>query len=217
MKMNKKLMIAAVAGMFTVVSVQAQDAVVETPSGTTTIVSEPAGAAHMHTDESPGWNMRDRFNYDQDGDEHLYPDQEMTFDLFGAFGDHKRKFNDAFDTTQRNGEWGAGIGMNYFFARCFGVGADAFGLDNGGDLVDAANLSLILRLPIDLLHLAPYVFGGAGRQFQGPDTWTAHVGTGLEIRMNRHTGIFLDGRYVFPDRSSVSEYTLLRAGVRLAF
>lgn len=255
MKMKNKLIIAAVAGMFTVVSAKAQDAtgtttlprdttVIEVPPGRTvvevapgtttttveapaatviqspsdtTIVSEPAGATHVHTDDSPGWNMRDRFSYDRDDDEGLYPDQEMTFDLFGAFGDNKEKFNDAFDTTQRDGTWGAGIGMNYFFARCFGVGVDAFGLDNGADFVDAANLSVILRLPIDLLHLAPYVFGGGGRQFQGPDSWTAHVGTGLEIRLNRHTGIFLDGRYVFPKRGSVSEYTLLRSGVRFAF
>lgn len=230
MKLKNKMMLGAIAGMFTVLSVEAQNTttVIENPADTsttvvatpetTTIVNEPAGANYHDTSTSPGWNMRDRFTYDRDEDTELYPDQETTFDLFAAYGNHKSKFNDAFDTTQRrNGVWGAGVGVNFFFAKFFGVGLDAFGLNNDGGLVDAANASLIARLPIDLLHMAPYVFGGGGRQFEGPDSWTAHVGAGLEVRLNRHTGIFLDGRYVFAKRHSVSDYTLLRSGLRFAF
>lgn len=170
-----------------------------------TIVDEPSGA--------PAW--RDRFHYDRDANTELYPDQEFTIDLFGAYAKEKRKFNDTFDKTMRHGDWGAGVGVNYFFMKGFGIGADAYGLDNGSDFVDAVNGSLIFRLPIDVAHLAPYVFGGGGRQFQGSDTWTLHAGAGLEIRLNSHTGIFLDGRHVFTDKGS--DYALLRSGLRLAF
>ncbi len=187
------------------VEVTPHTTVVETAPGAT-IVEEPAGAPH--------WN--DRFRYDRDADKvALYPDHEFTVDLFAAYAKGKRKFNDTFDTSMRHGKWGAGVGVNYFFTKCFGIGADAFGLDNDGGLVDAANASVIFRLPIDVAHLAPYAFGGGGRQFEGSDTWTAHVGAGLEVRLNSHTGFFLDGRHVFTDKGP--DYALLRSGLRLAF
>ena len=157
----------------------------------------------------------ERFRYDREAGDELYPDQEFSIDLFGAFADEKRKFNDTFDTTMRDGIWGAGVGINYFFTRCFGIGADAFGLDNDEDVVDAASASLILRMPIDLLHMAPYLFGGGGHQFEGREEWNAHVGAGLELRFNQHTGIFIDGRHVFSDERS--DYALLRSGLRFAF
>lgn len=253
MKIKNKLMVAAVVGMFSAVSVEAQNAsgttappsnanvitvppgrttveiapgstVVESPASSTviqsqdntaTVMAEPAGASYDN--DSPGWNMRERFNYNQDADDRLYPDSEITFDLFGLFADDKGKFKDTFNTSMRDGQWGAGLGVNYFITRNVGIGADAFGIDNGDDLVDAVSASLILRVPIDVAHLAPYVFGGGGRQLEGSDTWTLHGGVGLELRMNRHTGIFLDGRYVWPDDNDRSDYALLRAGVRFAF
>ncbi len=250
MKIKNKLIVAAVVGLVSVGSAQAQDTsgktapppdatvitvppgrtIVEIEPGSTVVeapasgtvaqsydnsITEPAGASYDN--DSPGWNLRERFSYDNDADDRLYPDSEITFDLFGLFADDKRKFNDAFDTTMRDGKWGAGIGVNYFFTRNIGIGADAFGIDNGDDLVDAVSASVILRLPIDVAHLAPYVFGGGGRQLEGSDTWTLHGGVGLELRMNRHTGIFVDGRYVWPEKDNRSDYALLRAGVRFAF
>lgn len=240
MKM-KKLIIGTAAAMFAVVSTQAQESdttvtippgrtVVEVAPGAeaeittdaprvevsdeTTLIQEPAGA--YRTSEAPAWG--DRFRYDDDaaGDE-LYPDQEFTIDLFAAYADQKEKFNDTFDESLRGGRFGAGLGVNYFFTRNLGIGADAFGIDNndGDDIVDAANASLIFRLPIDVAHLAPYAFGGGGRQWEGRDTWTAHVGAGLEVRLNRHTGIFLDGRHVFTDEGG--DYALIRSGLRFAF
>ncbi|MEO5803607.1 MAG: hypothetical protein ABIR24_08750 [Verrucomicrobiota bacterium] len=168
------------------------------------------------------WSMKDRFHYASDSKD-LYAAQEFTIDLAGAYGVGKAKFNDTFDRSLRrdqfgrSGKFGASVGANYFITRNFGIGADAWGLDNNGGLVDATSGSLILRLPIDVAHLAPYVFGGGGRIFEGPDSWTAHVGAGLEVRLNPRTGIFIDGRHIFLEKDHTSDFALIRSGLRFAF
>lgn len=162
------------------------------------------------------WSMKDRFRYESEGKD-LFAPQEFTLDLAGAYGVGRAKFNDTFDRSIRHGDFGASVGVNYFFTRNLGIGADAYGLDNGADFVDAASGSLILRLPLDVAHLAPYVFGGGGRTFDGPDSWTAHAGVGLEMRLNPRTGIFIDGRHIFAEKDNVSDAALLRAGIRMAF
>ena len=83
--------------------------------------------------------------------------------------------------------------------------------------MDAASGSAVLRFPIDAAHLAPYIFGGGGHIFDGPDSWFAHAGAGLEVRLNPHMGIFMDGRYVFAEKNNVSDEALFRAGIRMAF
>ncbi|MEO7299779.1 MAG: hypothetical protein ABI042_14525, partial [Verrucomicrobiota bacterium] len=162
------------------------------------------------------WNWGDRFHYDSEGKD-LYSAQEFTFDIFGTYSKGKEKFNDTFDKTLRHGDFGGGIGVNYFITRNFGIGTDAFAGDNGGDFVDAVSASAILRLPIDVAHLAPYVFAGGGRQFDGPDSWNLHVGVGLEFRLSSYTGIFIDGRHVFHVSDKSSDYALIRSGLRFAF
>lgn len=191
----------------TTTTVATPGATITAPSAT--VVEEPSGAAR-------DWSMKDRFSYDRDNKD-LYSANEFTFDLAGAYGVGRAKFNDTFDKSLRHGDFGASVGLNYFITRNLGIGADAFGLDNGGDFVDAASASLILRLPIDVAHLAPYVFGGGGRTFDGPDSWTAHAGVGLELRLNPHTGIFVDGRHIFAEKSGLSDSALFRAGLRMAF
>lgn len=177
----------------------------------TLLAATGAKAAHQWD-----WSMRDRFRYDTEGKD-LFAPQEFTLDLAGAYGVGKAKFNDTFDRSIRHGDFGASVGVNYFLTRNLGIGADAFGLDNGSDFVDAVSGSVILRLPIDAAHLAPYIFGGGGHTFDGPDSWTAHAGVGLELRLNPRAGIFVDGRHIFAEKSNVSDAALLRAGIRLAF
>ena len=188
---------------------------VETAPGTTTTVVTPGARieADSIAEEPAGAS---RFRYETDEDAELYPDQEFTLDLAGAYGMPKEDVDDIFDDLD-DGEWGASVGMNYFFAKFLGIGADAFGLDNRGPLVDNVSGSLILRLPIDVAHLAPYIFGGGGYSFEGPDTWTAHGGAGLELRFNEHFGIFADGRYIWADKSEASDAALFRGGLRFGF
>jgi hypothetical protein len=162
------------------------------------------------------WSMKDRFHYESDSKD-LYAAQEFTLDLAGAYGVGREKFNDTFDKNLRHGDFGASAGVNYFITRNLGIGADAWGLDNRRDFVDAASASLILRFPVDVVHLAPYLFGGVGKTFDGPDMWTAHAGVGLELRLNPRAGIFVDGRHIFPEKDGVDEFALFRAGLRFAF
>jgi hypothetical protein len=63
--------------------------------------------------------------------------------------------------------------------------------------------------------LAPYVFGGGGRQFDPAWEWTGHAGVGMEYRFNPVTGVFVDSRYTWVKHTS--DEILFRAGVRFVF
>ena len=58
--------------------------------------------------------------------------------------------------------------------------------------------NLIVRLPIECAHLAPYVYGGGGYQFEPGDEWFAQVGAGVDVRVTQNWGLFVDARYVIP-------------------
>jgi hypothetical protein len=154
----------------------------------------------------PSW--RDRFAY-QEGNK--FRPNEFQLDLFGSYADQDR-----FGAGRER--WGGGLGLNYFPSRYMGIGADSYLEEYKWPY--RVNGSLIFRLPIDDSGLAPYVFGGGGREFKYMTTWTAHGGVGLELRMNRHFGFFADGRRVFDvdDRHGDElDYWLARAGLRFAF
>src|SRR4051812_40226587 len=159
--------------------------------------------AQVRADEHSTWG--DRWKYDKDNHTKFMPN-EFSLDLFGTYATRDR-FG--------NGEdgWGGGIGVNYFLTRYVGIGADSY--IEEWKLPYRVNGSLIIRLPIDPVGLAPYVFGGGGREWKYAPQWTAHAGAGLEFRLNSHTGIFADARRVFPDKTQ--DYALWRAGLRLVF
>jgi hypothetical protein len=155
----------------------------------------------------PSW--RDRFAYQREGNK--FGPNEFQIDMFGTYADRDR-----FGVGRER--WGGGLGLNYFPSKYFGIGADSY-LEEW-KWPYRLNGSLIFRLPIENLSMAPYAFGGAGRQWKYMPTWTAHAGVGLEFRMNRHFGIFADGRRVFDieDRHSDElDYWLARAGIRFSF
>jgi hypothetical protein len=149
------------------------------------------------------WN--DHFRYDRTSAT-LYNPGEVTLDLFGTYADRDRFGNDG-------DQWGGGLGLNFFLNRYIGIGADSY-LEEW-KWPYRVNGSAIFRLPIDSVGLAPYVFGGGGREFKYAPQWTFHAGGGLEFRVNQHTGIFADGRRVWPDKTP--DYTLVRFGMRLGF
>ena len=158
---------------------------------------------NMLAAESGYWNERTR--YDRESPT-LYNANEFSLDLFGTYAD-RDKFGSKGDF------WGGGLGVNYFLTRYIGIGADSYLEEWRWPY--RVNGSLILRLPIDKLGLAPYAFGGGGREFKYAPQWTGHAGGGLELRINRHTGIFGDGRRVFADQTK--DYTLVRFGMRVGF
>src|SRR5207245_2726980 len=98
--------------------------------------------------------------------------------------------------------FGGGIAANYFFARYFGVGAEADWLA-GESAIHLLDGNLFVRYPFNFdcagarRGLAPYVFGGYGAKFDGTKWGVAHVGAGIELRMTRSLAWFFDGRFVF--------------------
>jgi hypothetical protein len=121
----------------------------------------------------------------------LFRDNELQLDLFGL-GDFYKGANGNFfnSLTGAGGEsrqfsgrpgWGGGLGLNYIFARYFGVGIEQslFGRNSGsynattgtGDAFDYGYTrwqttgNLIFRYPICQWNLAPYLLLGGGAQY----------------------------------------------------
>jgi len=154
--------------------------------------------------------FEDRFRYDRDAVD-KFPPHEMSLDLFGTYATRNRYGVD--------GDFGGGgAGFNYFFTRYLGIGADSYVEEWKAPY--RVNGSLILRYPLQAQNMsgvAPYIFGGGGREMKYLIQWTYHGGGGVEFRFNRYTGIFGDARRVFSDLSSSLDYTLVRGGLRLSF
>jgi hypothetical protein len=142
--------------------------------------------------------------------EPCFKDTEFQLDLFASYtATEGGGYTDGF---------GGGIGINYFFCRYFGVGADTNIFDGGVNGVWNSTGSLIARFPVELggLCLAPYVFGGGGLQYDGVKSGTVHAGGGLEFRIvPEKFGIYAEGRYTWAAESDDSAQA--RLGVRLVF
>ena len=200
MKMTKLATIMG-AGMLVAGAASAQT---QTTTTTTTVV-------HVWDDPSGWWG-----NHWTYGGSPLYTENELSVDAFGSYLAPERKFSHLFQTNIRNtGSWGGGVGVNYFFLRNVGIGGDIDIPNNGGNFVDLIDGSLILRFPIDPTGLAPYIFGGGGRQTDPEWQWEEFGGVGLEFRLNPVTGVFADARYIWAQKTSDS--LLLRAGLRFVF
>lgn len=160
--------------------------------------------------------------------EGCFLDQEFQIDIFGAYvvgeGPHHAGY-------VRDHGWGGGIGLNYFFTRNIGVGVDGFwiyGKENGAihdgthhTVFHNVTGSLIFRLPIDELCLAPYLYVGGGYTVDSVDWASAHGGVGLEYRfVPNKVGFFVDGRWTyFGDRFGHGDQNnfLAKAGFRFVF
>lgn len=116
--------------------------------------------------------------------------------------------------------FGGGIGVNYFFARYFGIGAEADWLA-GNDAIHLVNGSAFFRYPVNLRvlgkprGLAPYAFAGYGAKFDGVKWGIGHVGGGIEFRITQSLACFVDGRFIYGHRDA--ETGLFRTGLRVIF
>jgi hypothetical protein len=135
----------------------------------------------------------------------LYSDHEVTLDAFGFYGSK--------DKGGHQDAWGMGVGGNYFFTRNIGVGADTY--MDAFTIPYLLNANGIFRYPIKQTGLAPYGFGGFGRQWDHAAQWLGHVGVGIEYRFQPKMGAFFDAREVFP--SETRDYAVLRFGFRFVF
>lgn len=173
-------------------------------------------AQHAWEDPSGWWGGH--FAYDKNNAP-SYNSQELSLDLFASYINPEGRFGDLFETNIRNGFWGGGAGVNYFFTRELGIGAD-FNISSKPDdlnLVDQVTGNLIFRIPIGNSGVAPYLIGSGGRAMSPTWDWLYGGGVGLEMRLNPTTGIFSDARFLWSDRSTANNRLLIRAGVRLTF
>jgi len=148
--------------------------------------------------------------------ETLFRPGEASLDFFGSVSVGQETINHI--SGQRvvdNGRLGLGLGGNYFFTRHVGLGADGYTENTQHSFVDNGSGNLIIRFPIDTLHLAPYVYGGGGRQFDPSELWFAQLGGGLEVRFTPNLGLFADARYVFTDETK--NFGVGRLGLRCSF
>jgi hypothetical protein len=141
---------------------------------------------------------------------------ELSLDGFGTASFGKYTINHL--STERvndNTKLGGGVGVNYFFTRNLGIGAEAYTESNGGDFVNSATANALLRLPLGASGFAPYALAGGGYRFDDVPTWLVQAGAGIEYRFCKNLGVFLDARCVIPEKTTY--YGLARAGVRFAF
>ncbi|MDB6153004.1 MAG: hypothetical protein JWL90_1457 [Chthoniobacteraceae bacterium] len=156
-----------------------------------------------------------------------FADHEFQIDVFGAYIDGNAREHAG---PIRDHGWGGGIGINYFFTRMLGFGADATWIyadenagagDNTERNFQNFTGSLILRFPDDAACLAPYLFAGGGFHIDGDHWGSAHTGFGVEYRVVPHrVGIFIDSRWTyFGDRYGHGNQNNFggRAGVRFVF
>jgi len=120
---------------------------------------------------------------------------------------------DIFGTARDNWHLGVGVGANYFFTQWLGAGIET--RVEEFDWPNQINASLFARYPIEKWRLAPYIYGGGGRQFRDGTQWLAHIGVGLDYRLTPRVGLFGDVRETFPEKDS--DFALWRVGLRLRF
>ena len=169
-----------------------------------------AGTCAQAQQEQSKWS--DRFAYEHDVDK--YTAKEFSFDAFGSYDARFDRFGHMFDRSWRHGDFGGGVGLNYFVTRYFGMGLDTF-FESRSTFFRTVSGNVFLRLPLGNSGLAPYIFGGGGGRFQPVEEATGHAGVGLEFRFNHHFGLFGDARYSWADKTT--DNALVRAGARFVF
>ncbi|MEX1110883.1 MAG: hypothetical protein WEB31_03690 [Chthoniobacterales bacterium] len=139
----------------------------------------------------------------------LYRDNEFQIDAFGMGGFY------------RSGDpvWGGGLGLNYFFARYFGLGVEQFVAGNDGIGTEWGTFGhLFLRYPF-CWGLSPYAMVGIGKIYSENKEGIGggDVGGGLEYRFTENIGLFVDGRWFYSPDISNSGGAIARTGLRFAF
>jgi len=203
--MKIKLITLSTAVLLTASAGLAQPTTTEETTTTTTTTT-----THIWNDPSAWWA-----SHWQVIRANQYTANELSLDMFGSYVANERRIEDLFKTNIRHGTWGGGVGLNYFFTQNFGIGGDINMPANGGKLIDNAYGQLIARIPIACSGIAPYVFGGGGRQIEPSWQWEGHAGVGIEYRLNPGWGIFTDARYTWV--KNTSDEILFRGGLRFVF
>src|SRR6185295_1781220 len=116
MKMTKLVTLTAAAMILSATALRAQE---------TTVV-------HVWNDPGTWWG--NHFVYLTDN---RYTANELSLDGFASFNAAESRIEDLFKTSIRDGRWGGGAGLNYFFTRELGIGGDFNSFGNGGHFIDS--------------------------------------------------------------------------------
>ena len=201
---------AGIAGL--TLSIQAQTTQTTEPPQTTE--TPPTYNAPEQAQTTPPSD--NQMNHD---DKDLYHANEFSVDLFAVGSLHETERIHGVNVTGRpNVKWGGGVGVNYFFTKYLGVGGDFYSITFKRSFVDTTFGDAILRFPLGIcksVGIAPYLFGGAGYQFQGVDQIVGGGGGGVELRLMPHFSIFGDVRYLIAVKTR--NFGVGRAGIRLSF
>jgi len=125
--------------------------------------------------------------------------------------------------------WGGGVDVDYFFTPYVGLeGTAAWASPHSRETENSHlnygnyTLDVILRLPFEAYHIAPYIIGGGGMisaksDFNGDrvNKWLGQVGAGVEFKPVAKFSIFADWIYNFPGASGdVPNYQEIRMGLK---
>ena len=137
-----------------------------------------------------------------------FRDSEIQLDLFGSGG-----FYQASEPA-----WGGGVGVNYFFLKYVGIGAEQT-IVGREDIAEWGTFgNFFLRYPICSWNVAPYAVAGLGAVYGQTDaTLAGTVGGGIEYRFTDNIGIFVDARWLYNTDFSNNGAVVTRTGFKFAF
>ena len=133
---------------------------------------------------------------------------ELQLDLFGSGAFYK----------QGEPAWGGSVGVNYFFLKYVGLGAEQT-LVARQDAAEWGTFgNLFIRYSICSWNIAPYAVAGLGAVYgQSNAVLAGTVGGGLEYRITDNIGIFADARWLYNASVSNSGAVVARTGIKFAF
>lgn len=114
------------------------------------------------------------------------------------------------------------VGASYFVTRNFGLEASVPLYYSTGQAIQEVNAGLVFRLPLSkdtivLKNLAPYVGLGGVYNWQTAQNW-AYVGKfGVEARLNKKWGLFVEAQYRNSDFDWADGQTSVGTGLKLVF
>jgi hypothetical protein len=132
----------------------------------------------------------------------LFLKDEAHLDLFGTY------------LNNTSEKWGGGLGLDTYYGKYFGIGVVTHMENFTGTFIDNLAAEVTVRMPIEKFHLAPYVTGSYGYEFDNKD-WFQSVGAGAEFRFSSNWGIFADYQWVFR-HSGAEDGEYIRMGIRIA-
>ena len=139
----------------------------------------------------------------------LFRAGEVQLDFFGT-----ARTEDV--TNLSESDKGAGVGLNYFPWRAAGFGVEARGEGVDGILVDTTAFSLIGRLPIDKLRIAPEFKIGTDYSIDSED-FAVFAAVGLEVRLHKNFGIAGEIRGTRPIEDANGESVMALIKARFSF